>query len=448
MVGFKHRRALCVYLFLFLPDLSESIRDDITKKKKDGLQLTRHNQHQTCIDELYSSDLNDDMKINESEYVVFVEKRSKGAIDVDSYSELPFSLISNFVYGSCFCSLFLQIPDCCVGTKAAIELDPNESPFIEDNLVTICKTVDKAIVAEIGTSSPATTIPSLRTSKPTNRPSNEPTVPVTTESPSEKPIGQPTEMPSEFPTETVTETPSITPTYLPTKVSSKSPTMIPTMPTLQPTPDKLVCVHFQYGIENDEGITARDILEENNNSYKNDLIAATRNITLQILNETYPHDSNEKEERYLQNGEQYYEYSGRAIDRSWSLGTSKTMAVKDINRFHLDQINNGIIIKNDSKTRKRRRAAFLPSASLQTNKNASYRRLAFYTDSHPPMINNIFDNKLCQAPEGISCAVVDSTVCFFLEEGDDEDEVGHQLLGGIQASMKDGSFERAIPSLG
>lgn len=100
MVGFKHRRALCVYLFFFLPDLSESIRDDITKKKKDGLQLTRHNQHQTCIDELYSSDLNDDMKINESEYVVFVEKRSKGAIDVDSYSELPFSLISNFVYGS------------------------------------------------------------------------------------------------------------------------------------------------------------------------------------------------------------------------------------------------------------------------------------------------------------------------------------------------------------
>ena len=73
--------------------------------------------------------------------------------------------------------------------------------------------------------------------------------------------------------------------------------------------------------------------------------------------------------------------------------------------------------ENDSKTRKRRRAAFLPSASLQTNKNASYRRLAFYTDSHPPMINNIFDNKLCQAPEGISCAVVDSTVCFFLEEG-------------------------------
>jgi hypothetical protein len=45
----------------------------------------------------------------------------------------------------------------------------------------------------------------------------------------------------------------------------------------------------------------------------------------------------------------------------------------------------------------------------------------------------------------INCAVVDSTVCVLLEEGDDEEEVRTALLDGIEESILNGSFQDAIP---
>jgi hypothetical protein len=72
------------------------------------------------------------------------------------------------------------------------------------------------------------------------------------------------------------------------------------------------------------------------------------------------------------------------------------------------------------------------------------RRLVYYTDTYLPVINNIFDNEFCDNEE-LNCAVVDSTVCVLLEEGDDEEEVRTVLLDGIEESILNGSFQEAIP---
>jgi len=479
--------------------------------KETGLRLTKSYQYQPCVDDLYASDLNNNLKIGEDEYVVFIAKRSHRAIVVDEYWQLPFPLISNFVYGSCFCSFVLQIPNCCVGKEAAIDLNPNESPFIEDNLITVCRTVDEAIINEIGTFAPTPAItiaitpqpsetPTLQTVEPSEaptsvesenptsvgsenptsvgsgnptsvgsgNPTSEPTDHPTTELITPTPTDQPTQIVSESPTESLTTSePTTSPsTATPTMVlTNETATVAPSFsattntPTSQPTPDRLLCVTFQYGIENDHGYDAEDILNEVNNTYKSGLIIATRNATIQSLNESYPRD--QEGGRYLQKkiSQQQQQSSGRAIDRVWyeNLGVTQPSIINDVDIIQQDERNfeHGYggsiigVIENDS-TQVRRRAVFLPHMSTQitdsinNNKKVNDRRLAFYTDSYPPVINNIFDNAFCQQPEGIVCAVVDSSVCVMLEEGDDDDEVKGVLLNGIETSIQNGSFENVI----
>ena len=213
---------------------------------------------------------------------------------------------------------------------------------------------------------------------------------------------------------------------------------------VEPTPDTLVCVNFQYGIENDAGYDAEMIFNEVNNTYKSGLIIATSNITIQSLNETYPQD--QEGGRYLQKRIQSQQQKQKQSS------SHRGLTVKDIGRFQLDEI--GSTESDSSKERRRRRAVYLPDTSSQIDSSSSIddnsvnnnRRLAFYTDSYPPVINNIFDNTFCQVAEGILCAVVDSSVCVILEKGDDESEVKDALLNGIAKSIRDGSFESAIPS--
>lgn len=95
----------------------------------------------------------------------------------------------------------------------------------------------------------------------------------------------------------------------------------------------------------------------------------------------------------------------------------------------------------------RRRLAYLEWHENQAMAfDADGRRLVFYTDDFEPIINAIFDNPFCDKPTPEhECAVVASTVCVVLEEGDDEDEVQEILLDGIEEAILSGEFEEAIP---
>ena len=183
-------------------------------RQQSGFQLRNADQYQDCVDDLFASDINGDSKVTEEEYVMFISSRSRGKIDVDTYSSLPFPLISNYIYGSCFCSYVMKIPNCCVGPEAGINIDPDSYPFVEDNLITICRTADQAIGNEIGT------VP------PTKSPTVSPTKTITK---------QPSRNPTAAPTKTITGQPSGNPTATPTLAPTVTPTNKPTIRTTPAT---------------------------------------------------------------------------------------------------------------------------------------------------------------------------------------------------------------------
>lgn len=233
-----------------------------------------------------------------------------------------------------------------------------------------------------------------------------------------------------------------------------------------PTPEALTCVTFQYGIENSGGFTAEDIFNEVNNTLKTGLIIATRNVTIEILNETFPRgDDSSSSQRFLrteslQISKQYlatatskdradspiYDinrpYHGRGMIANPSLPINHLFNVMDLGPFPSEASRSPQKDVND--LQRRRRTVYLPQEISHMDDDG--RRLAYYSDAYPPVINSIADNPFCDKPSDIQCAVVDSTVCVILEEGDDEAAVQTALLLGISEAIRDGSFQAAIPS--
>jgi hypothetical protein len=212
-----------------------------------------------------------------------------------------------------------------------------------------------------------------------------------------------------------------------------------------PTPEALTCVGFQYGIQNSAGFDADDIFNEVNNTLKTGLIIATANVTIQVLNASYPRqdveDNTSRRNLKSQQGQvhrhllratkQMERYNGNGIVTNF-IATSPEAISAPVQEQH-----------------QQRSLAYLPQSPSATTSEDSWgtisRRLVYYTYEFQPVINNIVDNPFCDAPEGFLCAVVDTTVCVILEEGDDEDEVRNTLLAGISTAIEDGTFSAAIP---
>lgn len=166
---------------------------------------------------------------------------------------------------------------------------------------------------------------------------------------------------------------------------------------------------FQYGIENDDNLTAADIESGVNNTFKMDLIDATEEIVIDILDEGL---------------------SGRKLETNVDWKTAeghRLLGVISLSDYGLGERNDNL--------RKRE------SPIERTNR----RHLAYYTDAVPPTISSVIDNQFCEVEdESILCSIVDSTVCVYLEEGDSASEVKAQLLDGIKAAFQDGTFEDTL----
>ena len=81
-------------------------------------------------------------------------------------------------------------------------------------------------------------------------------------------------------------------------------------------------------------------------------------------------------------------------------------------------------------------------------RSSSRRHLAYYSDDYPVAINSVTDNPLCagqdQNPD-IKCAIISSTVCIVLEEGDNPSEVRALMIAGLREAVQTGEFLRRIP---
>jgi hypothetical protein len=214
--------------------------------------------------------------------------------------------------------------------------------------------------------------------------------------------------------------------------------------SLLPSLEDLLCLNFQYGLVNNAGYNASDLFNEVNNTLKTGLIIATRNITIEILNGTYP-----RSERLLRRGDARHGeivYKHEAHDE-FGRETHTLRLVVPLHKLDL-AYNKKVQASNLERDQGRRRTAYLPSATRQvptTDGIPDARRLVFYTDDYPPLVTAINDNlRFCNDPDTL-CSIVSSTICVLLEEGDDEEEVRQVILTGMQAAIASGDFEDAIP---
>jgi hypothetical protein len=222
-----------------------------------------------------------------------------------------------------------------------------------------------------------------------------------------------------------------------------------------PAPEPLACVSFQYGISNDNGFSASDIFNEVNNTYKTGLILATRNVTIETLNATFPRDDSgrflreESVWRHRINPLDRYGQANKEELKFDSLGSLGTRGLHVANLQDSKHLQFFVLRESTRSNGNRRRTVYLPQQESDgeiIDVSQLSRQLVFYTDEDPVEIDAIVDNPLCEPENPVTqCAVVASTACTVLEDGDNENLVKVVLLAGIRLSILNGDFEDAIP---
>jgi hypothetical protein len=203
-----------------------------------------------------------------------------------------------------------------------------------------------------------------------------------------------------------------------------------------PTPQTLVCFSFQYATFNNAGLDAQDLWFERNNTLKTGLESAARNITIRALNATYPRDE-ESTRLLLESTPPRARMSKSRPQESpqhkSSEGTVQGCASSNPNK------NSQLVVVPDTRGQGR-------TASGGTNENSLRRRLVLYTNDHAIEITAIVDNRFCAgaSPE-MRCAIVSTSVCATLEEGDEKDGVKQAILDAVERAIATGEFEDAIP---
>ena len=133
-------------------------------------------------------------------------------------------------------------------------------------------------------------------------------------------------------------------------------------------------------------------MNEDGNTLKSGLIAATTTVVIDTLNTTFPREDEEGSQRNMR----------------------------------------GLHDNSD------RDLVYIGSVPSPTDR-------VYYTDADPVIIERILDIETGCDP-GTNCLLIISTVTVLLEEFDDEDAVKKAITDGISESFRDGSFNSAIPS--
>jgi len=177
---------------------------------------------------------------------------------------------------------------------------------------------------------------------------------------------------------------------IPTSSSPTSTSQVTTSPSDSSTLQQLQII-INYDIENQCGLDAERVTNEDGNTLASGLIAATTSVTIDTLNTTFSREGSQRNMRGVK---------GNNSDRD-------LVYVEVLPR----PVNNRV----------------------------------YYTDGYPVVIDRILDiEKGCD--EGTTCLLIISTVTVLMEPGDDEEAVKKAVTDGISQSFRDGTFSSAIPS--
>jgi hypothetical protein len=458
-----------------------------------------------CSDFLQAADADANSFVDRFEWANYVALQSIGRVN-SPFMFLPVQFIAIFYSESCTtCYEETEVSDCCVGDSAAIDVSKSDPERYYNTLVYVCLTTQQQLdemelpsinptaipetvapaPTEPGTTAPATsppetTAPATTPPEPgSDAPSDAPSVTATvaaTTAPTMAPVVAATAAPSDSPSQGPTTAPSDTPSQAltiaptPTPILSSSPTIaVPVSPdtaapSAMPSQADLVCVEFSFLLNNDIGLSAEDLLNEVNNTLKTGLEIAGRNITIEIMNTSFPGGAMPEDPESLLPGGNG---TRRALDRPAVVLSPSRLpgahVVADAGALLALQAGLADKFGQDGTTDILRSFGHIlrPSSPPSLHRHQRYpggedlrrlfrmlqeRRLVYYTDEFPSTVFNIRQNFLCDgAQEGVLCSVVEQFSCVVLEEGDDRALVQTVLASGIREAINNGDFERAIP---
>lgn len=206
------------------------------------------------------------------------------------------------------------------------------------------------------------------------------------------------------------------------------------------------------------GLSPSDILDENGNTLKTGLEIAGKNITIQVLNSTFPDgmtavappiqdesipatgttmDANLRHHKYKR-----WNHQGKHPEKRSLAGFQSAMQHGITSTFGADEalevldLSLGIQFSRiDSFDAMRRSLSQLS------------RRLVFYTDQYPSRVTNVVENFICTVndPDAI-CVIVQQVSCVVLEAGDDPSVVRFTVRNGLRDAINSGEFVEAIPA--
>lgn len=409
-----------------------------------------------CNVDLERSDQDANGELDSDEYVTFVKMLSEGRIDFESFMTLPLRLRMIYHWAACSCIFEPGANDsCCIGPNSHVNVEqqPSTLPYpLNDAFCCVVVQGVREVEDMFPTLSPS---PS-----PTNRPTRSPTASPSTKAPSGAP--------SQSPTIPLTPIPTDKPTGLPSTTPSTEP------------PETL-CIGFQYELMNNRSLSAEDIFNEVNNTIKTGLEIATREIVIEILNETFPRDSSSQPEeaRATKPDPNSWKWNVTEHNRDdWARGKTaqhdpddSVWGVTDMTGGHFrrlsrkvelaallaDSVLTGIATSEiqDALLQMRSEKVRRLKPHLQAPEDSSYgiqgsRRLVYYSDDYPVEVTRIVDRNNCPTNDidGVNtlrCAIVSTTLCVVLEDGDDPVLIRRTLVTELGEAIEDGSFEDKIP---
>jgi hypothetical protein len=171
-------------------------------------------------------------------------------------------------------------------------------------------------------------------------------------------------------------------------------------------------------------------------------LIATRNITIEILNETYPRDDSARFLREGNIGRNLWDVFGGSVkSMEHRLGHGE-FGMATSGRGHEEALD-------DANEPQRRRTVYIPDSPTRiSQEDRSSRELVYFTDEYAEKINLIFNNPFCvltNPDPDVMCAIASSTVCVLMEKGDNEEDVREVLIDGIEEAIENGEFAAAIP---
>jgi hypothetical protein len=239
-------------------------------------------------------------------------------------------------------------------------------------------------------------------------------------------------------------------------------TSIATLAPSTPGNDNLHPVFLQYGISSNCGVTASDVLNANDNTIMEGLIAATEVLVVDILNTTFPRDALRTNSHKIFHGT-YAEYYARGSDSHEDASIAETVLTNffvdnDLKMVQESSQSDAVVYLNMAQpsesefrqgqnTRKRKKKHKRQSkqendrvlASL-VGSNPRHRNLVYWTPMYPIEITNVDDVLDDACPAGVNCMKVLTTVKVVLEEGDDAQAVEDAIKKGVEGAFTDGTF--------